>query len=124
MFQFFSQSLNGDDGVDPNEPPLYAFNVPVGRWRERMLADVELPDILQGLVADAELQFYLGAAGTGAPVHYHGHAVNSLAHGEKVRDFDTFHSDPSNRFLSTSPTTISGGFSSLQSMLTTPLRLL
>jgi hypothetical protein len=31
-----------------------------------------------------ELQFYLGSAGTGAPVHYHGHAINTLAYGEKV----------------------------------------
>jgi hypothetical protein len=31
-----------------------------------------------------EIQFYLGAAGTGAPVHFHGHAINTLAYGEKV----------------------------------------
>ena len=31
-----------------------------------------------------ELQFYLGPAGTGAPVHFHGHAINTLAYGEKV----------------------------------------
>lgn len=31
-----------------------------------------------------QLQFYLGAAGTGAPVHYHGPAINTLAYGEKV----------------------------------------
>lgn len=30
-----------------------------------------------------EIQFYLGSAGTGAPAHFHGHAINSLAYGEK-----------------------------------------
>jgi oxalate decarboxylase/phosphoglucose isomerase-like protein (cupin superfamily) len=46
---------------------------------------VFLPSVLQGLVLDTEMQFYLGSVGTGAPVHYHGHAVNSMAYGEKVR---------------------------------------
>jgi hypothetical protein len=31
-----------------------------------------------------ELQFYWGGPGTGAPVHFHGPAINMLAHGEKV----------------------------------------
>lgn len=30
-----------------------------------------------------ETQFYLGPAGSGAPAHFHGHAVNVLAHGSK-----------------------------------------
>ena len=29
------------------------------------------------------MQFYLGQAGSGAPMQDHGHAVNSLAYGEK-----------------------------------------
>lgn len=37
----------------------------------------------------AEIQFYLGPAGSGAPAHYHGHAVNSLAYGEKVAFLDS-----------------------------------
>ncbi len=49
-----------------------------------MERSVGVPTILQGIISDTEMQFYLGGKGTGAPVHYHGHAVNSLAFGEKV----------------------------------------
>mmetsp|Transcript_10934 Transcript_10934/g.11355 ORF Transcript_10934/g.11355 Transcript_10934/m.11355 type:complete len:102 (-) Transcript_10934:61-366(-) len=45
------------------------------------------------------MQFYLGSSGTGAPVHYHGHAVNSLAYGEKR----WFLYPPENSFYSTKP---------------------
>jgi hypothetical protein len=72
-------------GSTPDHPPLYAFNVALPAWRERIERDVGIPSLLQGLISDYELQFYLGEAGTGAPIHFHGHAVNSLAHGEKVR---------------------------------------
>jgi len=68
----------------PDEPPGYAFNVALPQWKEKIETAVGLPSVLNGLVKDVEMQFYLGGAGTGAPVHYHGHAVNSLAHGEKV----------------------------------------
>ena len=72
-------------GATPESSPLYAFNVALPAWRERIDQDVGVPSLLHGLISDYELQFYLGEAGTGAPVHYHGHAVNSLAHGEKVK---------------------------------------
>ena len=71
-------------GFTPDEAPMYAFNVALPAWRGRIERDVGVPSLLQGLITDYELQFYLGEAGTGAPVHFHGHAVNSLAHGEKV----------------------------------------
>jgi hypothetical protein len=35
-----------------------------------------------------ELQLYLGPTGSGAPVHFHTHAVNTLAYGEKVMNKD------------------------------------
>mmetsp|Transcript_19810 Transcript_19810/g.33321 ORF Transcript_19810/g.33321 Transcript_19810/m.33321 type:complete len:692 (+) Transcript_19810:81-2156(+) len=73
----------GDDGVD--EPPLYAFSTASPAWREQIEDDIGLPALLEGggLLQDVEMQFYLGPMGTGAPMHYHGHAVNSLAYGEK-----------------------------------------
>lgn len=78
-----SQSQNSHPEQD--EPPLYAFNVPLAQWKDRMERTVLVPSLLNGLVTDTEMQFYLGGIGTGAPVHYHGHAVNSLAYGEKVQ---------------------------------------
>lgn len=73
--------LTGDDA----NPPLYAFNTAMPKWRQRLEEDVGLPSLLEGggLINDVEMQFYLGQAGTGAPMHFHGHAVNSLAYGEK-----------------------------------------
>jgi hypothetical protein len=79
--------------------PLYTFIVPMNDWGDRMLRDVPTPEPLlkktktktkTGEVEEItpaysiQLQFYLGAAGTGAPIHYHGPAINTLAYGEKV----------------------------------------
>lgn len=90
----------------PTHVPLYTFCTPSSQWAGQLLADVPVPACIarnQSLSAtedcgvgavDAgtaswsfEVQFYLGAAGTGAPVHFHGHAINSLAYGEKVGAF-------------------------------------
>lgn len=87
-----SVSISGgfQDGATPqyNEtevslstPPLYAFTTAVS---EAIRTDAEPPSFLHGIAKDVELQFYLGSAGSGAPPHFHGHAVNSLAFGEKV----------------------------------------
>jgi len=83
--------------------PLYTFCTPSEQWKSKLYRDVPIPRSLRrqqnsnddseiGTV-DAtssswsfELQFYLGSAGTGAPVHFHGHALNTLAYGEKVGD--------------------------------------
>jgi len=74
--------------------PLYAFSAAHPNWKKKLQQDVPLPRILSFThprftkinEADGtlEVQFYLGPKGSGAPVHYHGHAVNTLAYGEKV----------------------------------------
>ena len=77
-----------ETGISPTTPPLYAFTTAVGK---AIRADADPPSFLHGIAKDIELQFYLGPAGSGAPPHFHGHAVNSLAYGEKVtfcRQFD------------------------------------
>jgi hypothetical protein len=65
----------------PQNVPLYAFTTGM---RQSIKEDAPPPVFLSGLAQDAELQFYLGPPGTGAPLHFHGHAVNTLAYGEKV----------------------------------------
>jgi hypothetical protein len=65
-------------------PPSYAFSVAPPKWRNKLESDIEMPQFLYSLATDSEMQFYLGAPGTGAPAHYHGHAVNTLVYGEKV----------------------------------------
>ena len=64
----------------------------VVRWlvREHGLATIPgsacgLPGFILGAQSGSSerLQFYLGGEGTGAPLHYHGNAVNLLAHGRK-----------------------------------------
>ena len=88
--------------------PLYTFTTANQQWAQKLNRDVPFPEPLQKEVEpdekkkgkkDAstkmtieaaysfELQFYLGPAGTGAPVHFHGHAMNTLAYGEKVSRF-------------------------------------
>lgn len=85
-------STKDSDGTEV-DAPLYTFVVPSNEWSSRITRDVPFPEPLTainpetGAVApaySAQLQFYLGAAGTGAPIHYHGPAINSLAYGEKV----------------------------------------
>lgn len=74
----------------PSGLPMYAFGVPGNDWGKRFMSEVPIPEPLltdtnATLPAyEVQLQYYLGAAGTGAPVHYHGPAINSLAYGEKV----------------------------------------
>jgi hypothetical protein len=88
--------------------PNYVFLTPPNHWPKRFIEEVPIPKplILNNLSPSSfnlsaiagstlqhhgnyvtysfELQFYLGVAGSGAPVHYHGHAINTLAFGEKV----------------------------------------
>lgn len=93
-----SISIKGDSShVIDNSPPLYAFSAAHPNWQKKLQKDVPLPSILQIPVSSSypgftqvteelgtlEVQFYLGPKGSGAPVHYHGHAVNTLAYGEK-----------------------------------------
>jgi len=89
-----SKQGNGNDNDSNQNIPLYAFSTPSPQWQKRLTRDVPIPEPLFGKISSAsaervaydhEVQFYLGAAGTGAPIHYHGHAINTLAYGEKVK---------------------------------------
>jgi hypothetical protein len=83
--------------------PLYTFSTPSPYWEKLLQETVRIPESM--LCKDEpgredcsvmgafdpstsawyyEIQFYLGAAGTGSPIHFHGHAINTLAYGEKV----------------------------------------
>jgi hypothetical protein len=102
--------------------PSYAFSVPGGTWKTKLQKDAILPPfLLQSLKklgkkidedeiksksyienqkmgsTSWEIQFYLGPAGSGAPVHFHGHALNSLSYGQKK----WFLFPPSDAFYST-----------------------
>lgn len=99
------QVANSQDPArpSPSDVPLYTFCTPSPQWAPKLLADVPVPRSLRrtaegtggddsgiGAVDAAtqswsfEIQFYLGPAGTGAPAHFHGHAMNTLAYGTKV----------------------------------------
>ncbi len=97
--------LTGNDGNQtsgtrgPIPPPLYAFSVASPKWHNKLKEDAPPPSLLAGQFYpgatsidsnnegnQVEIQFYLGPAGSGAPAHFHGHAVNSLAFGEKVNN--------------------------------------
>ncbi|KAJ1405088.1 hypothetical protein B484DRAFT_483427 [Ochromonadaceae sp. CCMP2298] len=89
------------DGVEGvAESPLYAFSTPSAAWAAQLLSEVPVPRSIRrsgsstedsgvgeveagGVSWSFEIQFYLGPAGSGAPAHFHGHAINSLAFGEK-----------------------------------------
>lgn len=83
---------NTFEGNSTQQIPLYAFQTPSPQWQKRLTRDVPVPEPLFGIQKSItetspyqhEVQFYLGSAGTGAPTHYHGHAINTLAYGEKV----------------------------------------
>lgn len=81
---------SGDVNNKNSTLPMYAFGVPGNDWGKRFMSEVPIPEPLlsdqntTAPVYGVQLQYYLGAAGTGAPVHYHGPAINSLAYGEKV----------------------------------------
>ena len=93
-------SIMGDDHI-----PLYAFTTPSLSWRDKLLQDTPYSHVLESIPANnIETQFYLGPAGSGAPPHFHGHAVNTLAYGEKhcflYPPFQAFYSKtPSAKFI-------------------------
>lgn len=85
-----TNSSSSSDG----DIPLYTFVIPSAEWSPRISKEIPFPEAIivpnqetgQLMAAySTQLQFYLGAAGTGAPIHYHGPAINTLAYGEKVR---------------------------------------
>ena len=73
---------------------MYAFLTEFAQENPEFLDAIGgIPDFIRGLTGvrldsgqpgqSERLQFYLGGSGTGAPLHYHGNAVNLLAHGRK-----------------------------------------
>ena len=60
---------------------LYAFT---SLRNHAISSDAPPPPFLSPPISVRATQFYLGGAGTGAPPHFHGSAVNVLAYGEKV----------------------------------------
>lgn len=68
-------------------PPLYVFTTPSSAWHKKLLEDAPIPSFVHSkespIIIDVETQFYLGSKGTGAPVHFHGAAINILAFGMK-----------------------------------------
>lgn len=75
-----------DAPAEEGSVPNYVFTTAAlksASWQRNMQGDAPPPPCLSGL-QDVVLQFYLGPAGSGAPVHFHGHAINSLAFGEKL----------------------------------------
>ena len=88
---------------DDSTRPLYTFSTPSPQWEKLLRETVSIPESMRctdthdgddcsvmGIFDSTtsawyhEIQFYLGAAGTGSPIHFHGHAINTLAYGEKV----------------------------------------
>jgi len=71
----------------------YSFSVPHDSFDKILRKELSLPSVIRDIPVlghghtlskdRVTLQFYLGSAGTGSPMHYHGHAINSLAYGEK-----------------------------------------
>ena len=68
----------------------YAFSTAMPEWQRSIAEDAPPPAFLSSLLGaqpgpggSFETQFFLGPAGSGAPVHFHGHAVNCLAFGTK-----------------------------------------
>lgn len=90
-----SEEQSMQNASQSSPPPLYVFQTPGPQWFKQIIADVPVPRSLTTATIhpetggvekrdyEHELQFYLGSAGTGAPVHIHGHAINTLAYGEK-----------------------------------------
>ncbi len=72
--------------------PLYVFY----ESNSKLLEDVEIPSCWgKNRINDLAYQLYIGPKGSGAPVHYHGHAMNTLAYGKKhwimYRPVNTFY---------------------------------
>lgn len=94
------------------QPPLYTFCTPSPNWEAMLRTDIPLPNSITGASRASaaegggagqewfyETQFYLGPTGSGAPPHFHGHAINTLAYGTK----EWFLYPPSAAFYSTLP---------------------
>ena len=90
-------SVDGDSNTassSTTEVPPYAFTTPQKSWSKKLKKDAPMPSFLEFPLdsgyslternGTVEWQFYLGPLGSGAPVHFHGHAANTLMFGEKV----------------------------------------
>merc|ERR1711879_922805 len=79
-----------DTGDFPSLISAYAFGVKFPHDNPELRADFDAkPKILKDVVVGGQApvvhpaQFYLGPAGSGAPMHYHNMAVNVVAFGRK-----------------------------------------
>lgn len=72
-----------DSRETPTKAPTYAFSTAAPEWAERLAQEVPAPAFVSGLEVPSQQQLYLGPAGSGAPLHFHGHAFNALAWGTK-----------------------------------------
>ena len=77
-----NESNNGDNN-DSIQPPVYAFSA-LRSKEDPISLDAPPPPCLNAVSRISATQFYLGCAGSGAPSHFHGSAVNVLAYGKKV----------------------------------------
>ena len=83
-----------DDSNETYTEYYYAFTTPLPQWTQKLSKDVGIPPNIQYTSVNnegdleenknIELQFYLGPAGSGAPMHFHGHALNTLAYGKHI----------------------------------------
>lgn len=99
-----NSDLNSDS--DASAEYLYAFTTELSG---KLSTDIPIPTSIKQSAVDAsgnleensdvELQFYLGPAGSGAPMHFHGNALNTMAYGMK----HWFLYPPSEAFYSTQP---------------------
>jgi len=90
---------NNNNNDAKHASPSYAFATPHSSWQEKIREDAPTPTFLPLEKDNSEIQFYLGPAGSGAPAHFHGHAVNTLAYGAK----HWYLYPPSKAFYSTTP---------------------
>jgi hypothetical protein len=95
VFTVASNSLQRKLQTDAPVPPEFDFHVEDGNT----VVSHQQSHGSGGVVDNVALQFYLGPAGSGAPVHYHGHAVNTLAYGMKK----WYLHSPSDAFYSKTP---------------------
>ena len=78
-----NESSNGNN--NNIEPPVYACSA-LRSKEDPISLDAPPSSCLSAVSRISATQFYLDCAGSGAPSHFHGLAVNILAYGKKVRN--------------------------------------
>lgn len=101
-----TKGISADVTTDSDEDSEYLYTFTT-QLSAKLSQDIPVPSCIKDSAIDAdgnlvpnsdvELQFYLGPAGSGAPMHVHGNALNTLAYGMK----HWFLYPPSDAFYST-----------------------